>query len=33
MLTQAAQAHYRNADVTLRGVVLQTVIYKGLYDV
>ena len=34
LASQAAQAHYRNADVPLlfeSGVVLQTVIYKGLY--
>ena len=35
---QAAQTHYMNADVTLAcerasGVVLQTVIYKGLYGI
>ena len=32
---QAAQTHYMNADVTLlaSGVVLQTVIYKGLYGI
>ena len=33
--TQAAQTHYMNADVPLLagGVVLQTVIYKGLYGI
>ena len=34
-VTQAAQTHYMNADVTLacEGVVLQTVIYKSLYGI